>query len=348
MIFSKKKLLVALGILLFCVFVFSYETPKSNKNIVLSDYLIVSTEYTFNSKHVFIESYNKHGELIDKVKLYAPIAWLTGIDNNYISIYGSNNYYIINTKSGEISLLDNICYIEESCIVGNNLILMSNEGISNNSNTYQSTLYSVPLDKISSLKTTDYISLNTNSVPCSIYAKDDKIYHLYKKHNPNFSGDEVFLAEYDLNFNLVNQYEIDSNFASILGFYDNNIILSSIDSYLLVPSMIKIKTPVEFDRFSFAHSMGKNLIRNTYSSHGKEVWIERINNDFTISSLKLNLKNRNETVCNIINDKEISTLSYQENIGKIRFFNINDKSYDSFEYTIKDGRKVIGAYKISN
>ena len=33
---------------------------------------------------------------------------------------------------------------------------------------------------------------------------------------------------------------------------------------------------------------------------------------------------------------------YQENIDKIQFFDINDKSYNLFEYTIKDGVKVIG------
>ena len=348
--FKKNSLTLTLIILCFSflvglIFIFSDTTHTYEKNIILSDYLIISTENTFESEDIFIETYNNSGNLVDSIKINAPLAWHTDIDNGYISIYGSSNYFIIDTNTGNIINISAPGFVEDSCIIDDCMFFMTNNGVSKENNTYQSNLCFFKLNN-DTINQDSILSIENNTVPCGITINDNKLYYLCSSYDGSFNGSELFLEEYDFNFNLLKRQCIEEEFSSLLGIYNNNIIISSIGEYLFYPSMIKVHTPISFDRFSISRIIGKQFIRKTYSSFGKEVWIENINDDFSISSFKLNLKNPNETLCNIINKEKISTHSYQNNSEKIYFFNIVDNSYDPFEYRIKDNMKVIGAYSL--
>lgn len=353
---ERRRILVRYSFLVILIFLvllsFRFFSPEelSLLNITEDDeiqYLIITTSLSEYDSQVFVRTFDKDGNDLSKYKTNIPSAWNSYWKNGIIGITGGKTLYLFDFDNKRTSTIEASSSIEYYYYLDGYLAFAINNGIAKGETEYRSNVCLVQYDGSIEYTENDYSCYEiSNFAPYDILLQDDKILLV----GLEFDSRDEYLLEFDYNLALINQVFLNTSGAYFLSNDKENLLVYNIESYYDVDNEMNYESMSieETDIFTFVRKYRDGFLRTNYSSLGRSIYYEEIENENVYSSLILSSdKNRISVIST--NDTDVAAILTEDGKSQdVIFYDVIKNEQLPFKYSLDESELVIGAFYIKN
>lgn len=344
---SACLLLIALVLLNFRLF---SSKELSSLNIIEDDeiqYLIITTSLSEYDSQVFVRTFDKDGNDLSEYKTNIPNAWDTDFTNGIIGITGGKSLLLFDFNNKRTSTIEASSSIEDYYYLDDYLAFTINNGITKGETEYRSNVCLVQYNESIEYTENDY-SCNeiSNFAPYDILLQENKILLV----GLEFDSRKEYLLEFDYNLNLINRVFLNTSGAYFLSNDKENLLIYNTESYYDIETEMNYKSTSieETDIFTFVRKYRDGFLRTNYSSVGRSIYYEEIENENVHSTLILSSEKNRISVISTNDTDVASILTEDEKSECVIFYDVINNEELPFKYTVDESELVIGAYYFKN